>query len=134
MYRAKDRKSQQMSMYDYMPPFHGELDPKNRWVRLAEDMDWDTFEELYSGNFVEGGKIAISARVALGVLVVKTLYNASDRNTVHLVRESPYMQYFIGMESFRSDVPFSAKSVERFRKRIPEDVVQSAVRLLKSYK
>ena len=32
MYRAKEK---QMSIYDYLPPYHGELRDKNRWVRLA---------------------------------------------------------------------------------------------------
>ena len=37
MYRAKEK---QMSIYDYLPPYHGELRDKNRWVRLAEAIDW----------------------------------------------------------------------------------------------
>lgn len=31
MYRAREK---QMSIYDYLPPYHGELCNANRWVRL----------------------------------------------------------------------------------------------------
>ena len=34
MYRAREK---QMSIYDYLPPYHGELCNANRWVRLADD-------------------------------------------------------------------------------------------------
>ena len=37
MYRAREK---QMSIYDYLPPYHGELCNANRWVRLADAIDW----------------------------------------------------------------------------------------------
>ena len=36
MYRAREK---QMSIYDYLPPYHGELCNANRWVRLADAID-----------------------------------------------------------------------------------------------
>ena len=33
MYRTREH---QLSIYDYLPPYHGELAGRNRWVRLAE--------------------------------------------------------------------------------------------------
>ena len=42
MYRAREK---QMSIYDYLPPYHGELCNANRWVRLAAEIDWDAFEK-----------------------------------------------------------------------------------------
>ena len=44
MYRAREK---QMSIYDYLPPYHGELCNANRWVRLAAAIDWDGFEKAY---------------------------------------------------------------------------------------
>ena len=40
-----------MSIYDYLPPYHGELCGANRWVRLAAEIDWDAFEKAYSEQF-----------------------------------------------------------------------------------
>ena len=130
MYRAKEK---QMSIYDYLPPYHGELRDKNRWVRLAEAIDWDRFEQGYSELFAPNGKAAISARIALGCRVIQLHYEVSDREVVQLVRESPYLQYFLGMETFSDEMPFSARTVARFRARIPDKVVRPAVRLLRSF-
>ena len=56
MYRAREK---QMSIYDYLPPYHGELCNANRWVRLAAAIDWDGFEKAYSALFAPGGKVAL---------------------------------------------------------------------------
>ena len=53
MYRAREK---QMSIYDYLPPYHGELCNANRWVRLADAIDWDGFEKAYSALFAGAGK------------------------------------------------------------------------------
>lgn len=93
MYRAREK---QMSIYDYLPPYHGELCNANRWVRLAAAIDWDGFEKAYSALFAPGGKVALPARVALGCRIIQLHYAASDREVVALVQESPYLQYFWG--------------------------------------
>ena len=54
MYRAREK---QMSIYAYLPPYHGELCNANRWVRLADAIDWDGFEKAYSALFAPGGKV-----------------------------------------------------------------------------
>ena len=36
----------QMSIDDYLPPYEGELVQENRWVRLAQAIDWDAIEQL----------------------------------------------------------------------------------------
>lgn len=58
MYRAREK---QMSIYDYLPPYHGELCNANRWVQLAAAIDWDGFEKAYSELFAPGGKVALPA-------------------------------------------------------------------------
>ncbi|MFR8969810.1 MAG: hypothetical protein ACLVHY_03680 [Gemmiger sp.] len=35
----------QMSIDDYLPPYEGELVQENRWVRLAQAIDWDAIEQ-----------------------------------------------------------------------------------------
>ena len=88
---------------------------------------------LSSELFAPSGKAAISARIALGCRVIQLHYEVSDREVVQLVRESPYLQYFLGMETFSDEMPFSARTVARFRARIPDKVVRPAVRLLRSF-
>ena len=102
-------------------------------VRLAAAIDWDGFEKAYSALFAPGGKVALPARVALGCRIIQLHYAASDREVVALVQESPYLQYFLGFESFTDAVPFSSRTVARFRARIPDKAVRPAVRLLRSF-
>lgn len=130
MYRVEPK---QLSLYDYIPPYHGELAGANRWVRLAEAIDWDAFEQAYSTQFAQGGKIAIPARVALGSLVIRAAYGVSDHDTVLMVQESPYLQYFLGCKTFTREAPFSERSLRRFRRRVPASAVRAAVRLLRSF-
>ena len=99
----------------------------------AHAIDWDAFEREYSGHFGRAGKVAIPARVAFGCLIVRAACGVSDRETVFLIRESPYLQYFLGFDTFTDDVPFSPRSMERFRARIPAAQVRRAVRLLRSF-
>ena len=84
-------------------------------------------------GFAPGGKVALPARVALGCRIIQLHYAASDREVVALVQESPYLQYFLGFESFTDAVPFSSRTVARFRARIPDKAVRPAVRLLRSF-
>ena len=129
MYRAEDS---QLSFYDFLPPYHGELAADNRWVRLAAAIDWKDFERQYSALFAKGGKAAVPARAALGSLIVREVYGATDRETVELIRESPYLQYFIGMKAFGDTLPFSSRSMERFRAHIPRELVRQAVRRMRA--
>ena len=123
----------QMSIDDYLPPYEGELVQENRWVRLAQAIDWDAIEQEYSGHFAAGGKVAIPARMAFGVLVIRAACRTTDSETVEIVRESPYLQYFLGFDSFTYDVPFSSRSMERFRTRISPARVREAVALLRGF-
>ena len=122
-----------MSVYDFLPPYHGELSGRNRWVQLADAIDWEGFEKAYSELFAPGGKVAIPARIALGCRIIQLHYGVSDREVVQLVRESPYLQYFLGLETFGDEMPFSARTVARFRTRIPDRAVRPAVKLLRSF-
>ena len=123
MYRTSEH---QLSIYDYLPPYHGELAGQNRWVRLADAIDWDAFEQEYSGHFGRAGKVALPARMAFGCLIIRAALGVTDR-------ESPYLQYFLGFQTFENAVPFSPRSMERFRARIPAARVKEAVKLLRQF-
>ena len=130
MYRSSEH---QLSIYDYLTPYHGELAGQNRWVRLADAIDWDAFEQEYSGHFGRAGKVALPARMAFGCLIIRAALGVTDRETVALIRESPYLQYFLGFQTFENAVPFSPRSMERFRARIPAARVKEAVKLLRQF-
>ena len=39
-------------------------------------------------------------RMALGALIIKEYLGTSDRETVERIKESPYLQYFLGLPGF----------------------------------
>ena len=48
MYIKEDK---QLSLFAFGQSAGMELDPKNRWVRMAEKVDWDKIEEKYCGMY-----------------------------------------------------------------------------------
>jgi IS5 family transposase len=57
-------------------------------------------------------------RIALGALIVKERLGLTDEETVQQIRENPYLQYFLGYGSYRSEAPFEASMMVHFRKRL----------------
>ena len=63
--------------------------------------------------------------MALGALIIKEKLGTSDRETVEQIKENPYLQYFIGLESYSSEPPFDPSMMVHFRQRITVDLVKS---------
>lgn len=118
MYR-KELKAQ-LSFADFYLPFGGRLNSENRWVQLSSLVPWDKFENKYAEQFSEAGigAPAKSFRIALGSLLIKEKLNITDEETIEQIRENPYLQYFIGMEGYRDEIPFDSSMMVHFRKRI----------------
>lgn len=103
---------------DFYLPFEGRLDSENRWVKQANTIPWFAAEEIYAKNFTaSNGSPAYSVRMALGALLIKQTLGLTDEETVAQIQENPYLQYFIGFESFQVKAPFDASLMTHFRKR-----------------
>jgi hypothetical protein len=86
---------------------------------MSKMITWEEFEGEYTKNFKEEkGAPAKSFRIVLGALIIKEMLGISDRETVEQIKENPYLQYFIGIESYSSEEPFEASTMVNFRKRI----------------
>lgn len=124
MYRIKD--SNQLELENFYLPFGGHLSPHNRWVELSRLIPWEEFEEKYADYFAEeqlGGNEAKPFRMALGALLIKEKLGISDRDVVQQIRETPHLQYLIGMEGYRDEEPFDSSLMVHFRKRITVDML-----------
>lgn len=122
MYRKVDSPPTPPSQFEL--PFEGKLSQDNRWVRMANLIPWEEFEEEYAKNFAEDiGAPALSFRIALGSLIIKEKLGISDRETVEQIKENPYLQYFIGRTSYSSEAPYDASLLVRFRERINVNLV-----------
>lgn len=95
-------------------------------VILAKLIPRSEFEEKYAENFSEDiGAPAKSFRIALGALIIKEKLGTSDRETVEQIRENPYLQYFIGLESYSNQAAFDSSMFVHFRERIGVELINS---------
>jgi Transposase domain (DUF772) len=105
-------------------PFGGKLAEDNRWVIMAKLIPWAEVEEEYAKKFtIVLGAPAKPSRMALGALIIKEKLGISDRETVEQIKENPYLQYFIGLNSYRNEAPFEASMLVHFRQRLGVDLV-----------
>jgi len=72
--------------------------PATRWVKLSGMIPRDQIEEKYSLTFDNPikGNPAKSCRMAIGSLIIKEMFRFSDEDTVAMITENPYLQFFIG--------------------------------------
>ena len=91
---------------------------------MAQLIPWSEFEEEYADNFSEVmGAPAIPFRTALGALIIKEKLGISDRETVEQIKENPYLQYFIGKETYSNKPPFDPSMMVHFRQRISANLI-----------
>jgi len=99
-------------------------DENNRWLMMASLISWIEFEEEYASIFDDKlGAPAKPFRMALGALLIQQKLNLTDRETVEIIRESPYLQYFIGLRQFSHKIPFHPSMMVHFRKRIGSEII-----------
>jgi len=92
---------------DFSTPFDKGLNPRNRWVVLANLIPWDEICNLYLKHvgISSTGRPALSPRVVIGSLIIKHISNLDDRETVDQISENIYMQYFLGYSGFTNEAP-----------------------------
>jgi len=117
IYRKQD---QQPEFEDFYLPFGGKLRSDNRWVVLTKLVPWKEIEDQYAKNFADSGMgaPAKAARMALGALIIQTKLGLTDEETVAQIQENPYLQYFLGYESYRDEKSFDSSMMVYFRKRL----------------
>lgn len=117
MYKEMSEKLPEID--DFYLPFGGHLNKDNRWIVLSKKIPWKEIEAEYRKKFTVSnmGAPSKSVRVALGSLIIKEKLQISDREVVEQIRENPYLQYFIGLEGFKDEEPFSYSLMPMFRAR-----------------
>jgi len=111
--------SNQLSLENFKHPFHQQLEPNNRWVQLAELVPWDELAEVYAKHLDPGaGRESVDLRMVIGALIIKHKLSLTDRDTVQMISENIYMQYFCGLQSLQMKLPFDASLFVDIRKRL----------------
>jgi hypothetical protein len=116
----------QTSIFDNPVNFiEAKLDPTNRWIKIATLILWELVVEKYSKQF-EGSKTGTpmkTVRIALGSHTIKEKYGLSDEEIIGYIKESPYLQWFVGMSEFSDRIPFDSSTMTWFRKRSTPEMI-----------
>lgn len=128
----KHNEKQMILPDEFFLPFGGKLNPENRWCKMAALIPWDIVEERYAKNFknLGNGNEALSARMALGSLIIQNHESLSDRKLIENITENAYMQYFIGLHGFVNKPPFDPSMLVHFRKRLGQDIINEINELI----
>ncbi len=120
------KSTRQLSLEGFSLPFGGKLNPENRWVKWSLAIPWD---ELASGYYKSmsstQGRPGKDARLVIGAVIIKHKLNLSDEETVLQIQENPYLQYFVGLSSYKDEPPFTASLFVEIRKRMGRKVFSS---------
>jgi len=122
MYRKRNR--EQMSIEDFVPPFGGKLDARNRWVEMAKIVPWNMIEDIYARSFKAStldGRPPIPSRIAFGALYIKENENFPQERTLQHISENVYMQYFLGLTEFNPTPLFDSSMMTYFAKRFSKE-------------
>jgi hypothetical protein len=110
VYKSKDRKS--LSLFPELFPFGGQLNERNRWLRIGELIPWEELEDEYRKHFSDVGRPAKDAQLVIGLLLLKHMTGLSDEALVEEVLENPYMQAFCGFGEFATEDIFRFEHVD----------------------
>ena len=125
MYKMTD--NSQTNFLNFNQPIGLHMNPKNRWIQMADIVPWDAFEQRYAQLFKSyKGNVVKPLRLALGSLIIQKRYGYSDRELVEQLTENPYYQYFIGLPGYQYEEPFDASSLVDFRKRLTMEIINEA--------
>jgi IS5 family transposase len=99
--------------------------PTTGWVLLHKLIPWIQLESHYAPQFsAKTGAPAKPFQMAFGAVYIQQRLGVTDRETVQLITESPYLQFFIGLSGYQPLPPFDASMMVHFRKRIGPELIK----------
>jgi len=109
----------QLKFTEFNELSHLNLKFDNRWIQLGAHLPWDNLVKIYSTRFNEKmGAQSINPRIVIGTFIIKHKLNLSDEEVLLTISENPYMQFFLGLETFYSEKLFSPSLLVELRKRL----------------
>ena len=106
--------SLQTSFFD----ISNQLNESNTLLVLGRRLPWCELEQEFASLYSERGRGAKLIRLMCGLLLLKQLYNLSDRSVVENWSMNPYYQVFCGETSFQKEEPCHPTELVKFRNRL----------------
>lgn len=102
------------------------LDPENRWIQMASILPWDKMVNQWTKNYSDFlGAAGVNPRVLIGAMIIKHKMKLTDEETILLIRENPYMQFFLGLDEFNPKAVFSPTLFVDMRKKVGSSTFDS---------
>ena len=118
----------------FKTPFELGLDMENRWVIMSQIIPWDKMAVIYMNFMSSGlGRSTVDLRTIMGAMFIQHTLNLTDRNTLEMISENIYMQYFVGLSSFQTAPVFDHSLLSVFRQRLGEQGAHQLNEILVSY-
>jgi transposase, IS5 family len=106
----------------FITPFEQELDLENRWVKFSKIIPWDKISSYYNSRMCNNnGAVTTDTRIVIGAIIIKHHESLSDVGTIEAIQENIYMQYFLGLPSFKTTPVFAPSLFVEIRKRLGLD-------------
>jgi transposase, IS5 family len=112
----------------------GQLNHSHPLIKLAESIDWQSFEEKFGrAAKPSGGRPPLPTRLMVGLHYLKAMYDESDESVVSKWVENPYWQHFCGEQVFQHELPCHPTSLVNWRKQVgPEGIEQLLGQVIRS--
>jgi len=101
------------------------MNPKHALKMLADQMNWQRFEEAFGKYYKEkgAGQPPKPIRLMVSLLMLGHMFKKSDEQLVSMWVENLYWQYFSGYDFLQTTEPIHPSSLTRFRQRLGKEGV-----------
>jgi IS5 family transposase len=110
-----------------------EVNQDHPLIILSKKISWGTLEDGISKFYSDTGRPAKLIRLMIGLLLLKYIFNLSDKKVVAAWSENVYYQAFTGQTSFVLSPPCDPSMLSVFRRRIGKEgcelIFQESVRI-----
>ena len=118
---SKPKPTSQLGFYS---TFEEQLSRSHPLYILANQINWNIFEDAFADLYSEEGRPAKPIRLMVSLILLKHIRNVSDESVVEQWTENCYYQYFSGEKVFACGAPCEASELVHFRNRIGTEGIE----------
>lgn len=100
------------------------INMQHELVKLSQIIDWKHLEEKNAAFYREEGRPGVTARLMIGLHILKYMFNLSDEGICERWVYDPYFQYFCGEIYFQHRLDMERSSMTHWRKRVGDKFCQ----------
>jgi IS5 family transposase len=117
-------KAKSLSQLGFYSTFEEQLNRRHPLYILANQINWNLFEEAFAKLYSEEGRPGKPIRLMVSLIILKHIRNISDESVVEQWAENAYYQYFSGEKMFAAGEPCEASELVHFRHRIGTEGIE----------